>query len=228
MYSLDKNPAARGNRQAAVLWTGGKDCALALHQVAAAGVGIECMVTFMPPSARFRSHPLHIIESQVRAVGRPWHRREITEPYFESYRDALRSLRDDLGVNVVVTGDIAEVDGHPNWIRECAAGLNIEVMTPLWGMERTEILDALLDNGFKVMMSAVKLSALDISWLGREIDRQAIDELTNLHRLKRVDPCGESGEYHSIVLNAPFFEHEVNVTIAGSSEDGGLAFAELR
>lgn len=209
-----------------MLWTGGKDCALAMHMSMQAGVCIDCLVTFAPTNARFRSHPLHIMQSQTNAIGRPWQRMEIVEPYFDSYRQALARLRDERGIGCVVTGDIAEVDGHPNWIRQCAEGLGIDVATPLWGMDRAEMLDALVSESFVAVITAVKLSALDSAWIGRQIDRRTADELLDLQESRGVDACGENGEFHTMVVNAPFFARGVDLAIAGTVSEGERAYAK--
>lgn len=213
--------------RAAVLWTGGKDCALAMHLSMEAGADIICLVTFVPPDARFLSHPLPVMQAQAEAVGRPWHRIEIVEPYADSYRNAFIRLRDEKAIDTIVTGDIAEVDGYPNWVRRCAEGLDVEVSTPLWGLSRAETLDALVGNSFAVTISAVKLSALDRSWIGREIDRKIADELLALQEDDGVDACGENGEFHTIVTYAPFFAHRIPITLTGVYDDGDRAYAEL-
>lgn len=208
-----------------MLWTGGKDCALAMHWCMEQGIEITHLVTFVPPDAHFRAHPLHVMQAQVEAVGKPWLRPVVTEPHFESYRTALASMKRDFGVDAVITGDISLVDGHPNWIRQCAEGLGIEVLTPLWELDRADLLDALLTDCIEAMISAVRLSAMDESWVGRKLDAQAIDELTGLDG---VDPCGENGEYHSIVLNAPYFNEALRLTVSGVSKTDEMAFAELK
>lgn len=209
----------------AVLWTGGKDCALAMQRAMQQGCEITRIVTFVPPDARFLAHPLPVMQAQVDAIGRPWHRPEVTEPHFESYRKALSALKSDHGVEAVVTGDISLVDGYPNWIRQCAEGLDVEVMTPLWEMDRVGLLRELVEDGFEVMISAVLLSALDEDWLGRRIDPDTIREL---ERLEGVDPCGENGEFHTVVLNAPYFAKRVDARVVGTHRADGMAFAELR
>jgi diphthine-ammonia ligase len=195
---------------AAVLWTGGKDCSLALHEARAAGLDVRALVTFTPREPDFLAHPLPVLEAQARAAGLPHQRLVIDEPFRDGYERALRTLRDE-GVAALVTGDIAEVAGHPNWVRECAEPLGLRVETPLWGRERPALLARLLELRFHVVVSCVDTRRLPAEWVGRTLDAAAVAELHALHTSHGVDPCGENGEYHSLVLQAPFFERRVDL-----------------
>ena len=123
----------------AALWTGGKDCALACEHVREAGLVVDLLVTFAPPDAAFRAHPLPVLAAQAASLGLE-HRIVLLEPpYDASYRRAFEALAAE-GVTHIVTGDIDRVDGQPNWVRECADGLALEVLTPLWESDREALL----------------------------------------------------------------------------------------
>jgi diphthamide synthase (EF-2-diphthine--ammonia ligase) len=47
---------------------------------------------------------------------------------------------------------------------------------------------------------------LDASFCGRLLDRAFIRDLP-----PGVDPCGENGEYHSFVFDAPYFSRPIEV-----------------
>ncbi len=49
------------------------------------------------------------------------------------------------------------------------------------------------------------------SWLGRILDSHTVKEMQELHRSKGLDLCGENGEYHTMVLDAPYFEKTIEV-----------------
>src|SRR5579875_2179050 len=100
-------------KPAAVLWTGGKDSALALHAAAAHGCEARCLVTFAPPEPDFLAHPLPVMALQARSLGLPHRVLTVAKPFETGYEAALRTLRDEAGIECVVTGDIAAVDGRP-------------------------------------------------------------------------------------------------------------------
>lgn len=102
-------------------------------------------------------------------------------------------------------GDIAPVGGYPNWIRQCAAGSGVNVLTPLWEMERQDLLRRVLAAGFRVVFSCVKRPWLEPEWAGRALSADAIDELVRRAAISGLDASGEQGEYHTLVLDGPIF-----------------------
>src|SRR3989304_8470090 len=105
---------------AAVLWTGGKDCSLALYEAKSLGHEVGSLVTFIPREPKFLAHPISFMKYQAEALKLPHYTMEINEPFKESYENAIHSLRERFGIDTLITGDISEVDGNPNWIRGCS------------------------------------------------------------------------------------------------------------
>jgi diphthine-ammonia ligase len=193
---------------AAVLWTGGKDSALALYR--AARLNVTELVTFVPPEAEFRAHDLRLMAAQACAVGLP-HRQMIVEPPFDAgYERAFRELRAS-GIERVISGDIAEVGGHPNFINAPAERAGIELELPLWGVDRHAHLEQIIALGFDVLLTYVNEPWLGPEWVGRRLDAQALAELSALSRDTGLDVAGENGEYHSMVLGGPGWQHALRV-----------------
>lgn len=211
----------------AMLWTGGKDSALALDEACASGYRVSCLVTFAPPQPEFLAHPLAVIRRQAEAMALPHHLITVREPYAEGYEAALRSLREEMGIDCVVTGDIAQVDDQPNWIRERARPIGMQVQTPLWGRSRETLLRQLLARKFRAVFSCVDMRRLDAAWVGRELDDAAVAELQVLERTSGVDPCGENGEYHTLVTDGPQFRHVVELPSFTVQTQGSLAYLKL-
>ena len=115
--------------KAAVLWTGGKDSALALH-LSLNLYDIRRLICFVPADNRqFYAHPTQLMTLQAQKIGIPIEFMPISEPYKLSYRRQIEKIRDNR-IEVLITGDISTVDGMPNWIDEVAAGL-VGVEKPL-------------------------------------------------------------------------------------------------
>ncbi|MEI9953344.1 MAG: hypothetical protein WDO74_31305 [Pseudomonadota bacterium] len=193
----------------AVLWTGGKDSALALHRSAA--LGVTELITFVPPDAHFQAHDLELMTWQARALGLPHRRVVVGFPYQEGYERALAELLAS-GIERVVTGDIAAIDGQPNFISSCAERVGMSVALPLWGVDRREHMQEIIALGFDVILTFVNEPWLDAAWVGRHLDAQALAELGELSRMNGLDPAGENGEYHSMVLGGPGWHSALCVT----------------
>ncbi len=212
---------------AAVLWTGGKDSALALHEARQAGCCVRCLVTFAPPKPDFLAHPVSFMKLQAEALALPHWLWPVHEPFHEGYEAGLHWLKATMGIDTVVTGDIAEVAGHPNWIRERARPVGMNVLTPLWGRDRSELLQRLLALQFKVIFSCVKTRWLGAEWVGRDLDPEAIASLRALRQQNGLDLCGEEGEYHTLVTDAPEFNRRVRLGAFQVRERGDLAYLEM-
>ena len=194
-------------KNAAVLWSGGKDSALAFYQAKQLGYNVGGLVTFAPPQPKFLAHPLALLKYQAKALDLPHQIVEIKEPFKKSYEEAISSLKNEQGIDTLITGDISEVDGQPNWIRECSRSSGVDVLTPLWGADREELINKLFSSGFKVIFSAVKKPWFTEEWVGQELNQDALKKL----RTTGADISGEQGEYHTMVIDGPLFRQKINI-----------------
>jgi diphthine-ammonia ligase len=193
---------------ALMLWTGGKDSALAMWK---ADMDMKALVTFAPPKAEFQAHPIPVMKLQAEALGLPHRTATVREPYKESYVEAIRALTKEYGADTLITGDIDLVDGYPNWIRECAEPIGVKVLTPLWGIDRENLLQELIAAGFDAVISYVKTPPMTADWIGRHLDKAAIADLKKLKAEQGIDITGENGEYHTIVLDGPTFKKKIKL-----------------
>lgn len=215
-------------QDAAVLWTGGKDSALALYEAGRNGCRVRCLATFAPPQPDFKAHPLTVIRLQAQALGLPHHVLPVTAPFAAGYETALRKLRDEFGVGCAITGDIDEIDGKPNWIGERCRAVGMRVHLPLWGRERELLLEQLLERGFRTRISCVDMRRLDASWVGRELDGSSIAELRAVHARTGIDLCGEEGEYHTLIVDGPSFARLVEIRSRATRTVGPLAYMVIQ
>lgn len=224
MITFRTNPVTA---HAAALWTGGKDSALALHEVRRAGGLVRCLVTFAPPEPDFLAHPIAVMKLQAEALGLPHYLWPVRAPFAESYEAGLRWLREALQIDTVVTGDIAEVGGAPNWIRERSRPAGLNVLTPLWGRNRLVLLRQLLTARFQVIFSCIKTRWLTPDWVGRTLDEESLKDLRAIRGQKGLDLCGEEGEYHTLVTDAPDFQRRVEFGAAEVRERDALAYLKI-
>ena len=197
----------------AVSWTGGKDSSLALYEIERAEYRVDCLVTFAPSQERFLAHPLAFMKLQAQALGLPHYVIIVEEPYEQGYESAISSLKQERGIDALVTGDIGEVAGHPaNWMADRTARCGIDLLRPLWHRDRLELLKKLLSLRFKVIFSCVKRTWFTEEWLGSELSPDSIERLCELSERTGLDICGEQGEYHTVVLEGPQFEKSIRMT----------------
>ena len=216
-----------GRGKCAVLWTGGKDSALALYEVQRIGYDVVKLVTFAPISGKFLAHPLSFMACQAEALHVPHTVIEMKEPYKKSYEDAIYALKEKEKIDVLVTGDIAEVDGYPNWIKECSESARIEVLTPLWNLDRLTLANRLISNGFEVIFSCVKKPWFTADWIGKTLNADTLEQLKKLNQKTGLDICGENGEYHTLVLDGPPFKKRIQMGSHSTIQQDSLMYIDI-
>lgn len=200
---------------------------MALREAGQNGYRVRCLVTFAPAERKFLAHPLSFIKLQARALRLPHHVVPVSAPFERSYETGLRKLRENMGIDCVVTGDIAEVDRYPNWIRARSRRVGMSVHTPLWGRDRNDLLRQLLDGGFKARVSCVNTRWLGEHWIGRELSEPAIAELHAVRRRTGLDLCGEEGEYHTLVVDGPQFTQGIDIRSHSTRVADSLAYMDI-
>ncbi|MDE1879753.1 MAG: hypothetical protein KGI89_04340 [Euryarchaeota archaeon] len=215
-----------GDGEAVVLWTGGKDSALALFEERERGAGIRGLVTFAPPTGEFKAHAPSLIRAQAESLRLPHRFVAISPPYAEAYEQALRELRAG-GVRFLITGDISEVQGHEGWLEGRAKAAGLELVRPLWERGRRALLERMLEVGLRPVITALRTPVLPDAWVGRSLDRAAVEELAALPPDHTIDLCGEGGEYHTMTLGGPGFQRPLSLGNWTLAREGDLRYARL-
>jgi uncharacterized protein (TIGR00290 family) len=206
-------------------WSGGKDAYLALQRaVAAAGRPGALLSMLEQDGTRSRGHglPLATLEAQAAALGLPLVTRATTwDDYEGHFLDALDELRSK-GVEIGVFGDI-DLEPHREWVERVCGSAGMAPRLPLWKEPRRTLLDELLASDVRATIVAVKSDRLDATFLGRELDRHLIADL----EAAGVDACGEEGEYHTMVTDAPLFARPVALVSSGVTERDGCHLLDI-
>ncbi|MFP3910347.1 MAG: hypothetical protein ACLFVX_10890, partial [Archaeoglobaceae archaeon] len=72
----------------------------------------------------------------------------------------------------------------------------------LWGRGQEELMRELVDLGFKAVIIVLDKNAVNEDFLGQVVDKNFIGELEQ----RGISTCGESGEYHTLVVDGPIFD----------------------
>ncbi|MEM1002146.1 MAG: ATP-binding protein, partial [Bacteroidota bacterium] len=100
-------------------------------------------------------------------------------------------------------GDIF-LEDLKSYREELHQDLNIDLHYPLWKHDTRELIEEFIGLGFKAIPICINASKLDLSFLGREIDMDFLNDLP-----KHIDPCGENGEFHTFVYDGPIFSSPI-------------------
>ena len=211
-----------------VSWSGGKDSCLSLYRALINGLEPICLLNIATRAGEgFRVHGLdpRIIADQARALELPIVQRSASwETYERVFKEAVEEIKCRLGAEGVVFGDVF-LEEHRRWTIETCEELGVKALSPLYGEDEKKLMEEFLDAGFKAMIVCVKVDKLSADLLGRMFDREAIRALEDAG----IDPCGEYGEYHTLVLDGPIFKKRIEV-LEGRVEHipGGYAVFNIR
>jgi diphthine-ammonia ligase len=205
-------------------WSGGKDGCFACYRAQEAGYKVSHLVNFISREHQrvsFHGTEKRLVQLQGEAIGIPVFQKETTfGDYTEDFKDAVRTLLPE-GIKGMVFGDIYN-DQHLAWVDGVCAELGIEAVEPLWGLSTDDVIDSFLQAGFEAVIVAANASLIDEEWLGRRIDRDFIAYLKS----KGIDPCGEGGEYHTVVVNGPLFQRKIEITESRTIRRGDYWFLD--
>jgi uncharacterized protein (TIGR00290 family) len=210
--------------RAAISWSGGKDSCAALRR-ARASFDVVAMVTmFDEAAARSRSHGLRpeVLDAQADRLGL----RRITgrcawTTYTGAFSAALEQAATE-GITHVIFGDIM-FEEHRRWAEQVCEPHALTAVEPLWGESTDALFDEWIESGDEAIIVTARASHLDASWLGRSLRREMLSEFKRLG----VDPCGERGEYHTVVTDASLFKAPVRVRRGEQIERSGCWALDL-
>ena len=194
-------------------WSGGKDSAMALHELRTRGDVEICafMTTVTEGYERISMHGVRksLLEKQAESIGLPLEIIYITqsatnEEYESKMKDMLLRYK-ELGVLTVAFGDLF-LEDLKKYREDSLRKVGMVGMFPIWKRDTTELAGEFIDAGFKAIITCVDTEHLAASFAGRDFDRALLAELP-----QKVDPCGENGEFHSFVHAGPIFRRPIAV-----------------
>lgn len=215
--------------KAFISWSSGKDSAYALHEARTRGLAevVGAITTLSEAYDRVAMHGVRssLLDRQLAALGLPSERVMLPSPcsneiYEARFGEACERLRSQ-GVRHIVFGDLYLEDIRAYRERQLAA-LGMSAIFPLWRRDTAQLARAMLASGLVVHLTCIDPKRLDRSFAGRRFDERLLDDLP-----REVDPCGENGEFHTVVSAGPMFAAPIAVRVGEVVERDGFVFADV-
>lgn len=205
-------------------WSGGKDGAFALA-AARESVAVDGLHTTVVGDGLVMASyvPLALVRAQAEALGLPLETVELPSPcpndvYEQRMRASWSRLRSS-GADEVVYGDLFLPDVRA-YREQALAGTGLAARFPLWERPTAPLARAMLDAGVRAIVVCADPTRVPASIVGRTWDAELLGELG-----EGVDPCGENGEFHTLVTDAPGFARPVAARVTGTAERDGFVIA---
>lgn len=212
------------NKPFVASWSGGKDSAMAYYRaVKAGGLPQKIWTMFEEDESHSKSHalPLAIIEAQAKQLGVPSMIRGADwSGYQARFLDAMKTCVKG-GIPYGVFGDIDLAD-HLEWVRTMCEKVGMEAVHPLWMEPRRAILEEFIAVGFVAYVVVVNTKMMPKKFIGRKFTIELMDELEALG----IDSCGESGEFHTVVVDGPIFKEAIPLIFGEVIERDGYIFQQ--
>jgi len=200
----------------AVLFSGGKDSVYAAWLVRKQGHEISCLVSVFSEnkeSYMFHTPSIEKTKIQAQVMNLPLVIQKTKGQKEEELKDleqALRIVKEDYGIEGVVTGAIESVY-QASRVQKICDKLGLECLNPLWKKDELDYLHELIENNFNIVITGVFAYPLNEKWLGRKIDDNFVKDVLPFHYKYKVHVAGEGGEFETFVLNCPMFSRPLKV-----------------
>jgi uncharacterized protein (TIGR00290 family) len=213
-------------------WSGGKDAAWTLHVLRQrADVNVVALLTTVTEGYEriaMQGIRVELLHAQARAVGLPvvearMPQRADNATYEAVFAAGLAAVQArHPGVRDIAFGDLFLADIKAYRDALCAR-LGWTPHYPLFGSDTARLARTMLAGGLDARLCCVDTTQLDARFAGRAFDAALLDALP-----PGVDPCGERGEFHTLVVDGPMFAAPLDVARGATVlRDGRFAYTDF-
>ncbi|HDM8134961.1 TPA: adenine nucleotide alpha hydrolase [Vibrio harveyi] len=198
-------------KRVVISWSSGKDSTLTLerlnedphYQV----VGLY--TTYVDKEVPFQATPLEVVQMQADLLGLPLITIELPEvfPNNDIYQSTIVNALQSSGLNVeaVAFGDMF-CNGIADYRRSYIEPAGWECVFPLLGEESKALAFEIIERGIQTILITTDGNVLPPEWCGCWYDKTLIESLPG-----HIDPCGEDGEFHTLVTSTSSFQGHIEL-----------------
>jgi len=206
-------------KKAVVLFSGGKDSALALYKaMKSKKYKIVALATILPrreDSWLFHKPDAKLLKRQARELNLKLITRwssvknkgqELLD--LKKLFDKIKKYDDE--IEVVLAGGIKSSFQGKRFTR-IAEMKRFKLVAPLWNYTPEKLWKELLENRFKVVITKISSEGLPKKFLGVVINRKNFEEIRKLSEKFKFRLDFEGGEAETAVLYMPMFKNKINI-----------------
>jgi uncharacterized protein (TIGR00290 family) len=181
--------------------SGGKDSVYALYTALKEGLNVKHLM-FIKTGGKAHLENERMIELISEAVGIP--------AIFvgKTLQDIGKALK-KLGATMLVSG-VTTTPEHLDYYKEILDPIGVKQYAPLFGRDPIAGLDEMQELGFKCLIIEVDTAlGANREWLGKIMDQNIVNEIKQRVVEKKINPIGEWGEYHTLVVDGPIYKKQI-------------------
>ena len=183
---------------AASLFSGGKESIHAISTVEKQGVEVKHLLHQIPTFTSPHAHNIEALKTLAKSMNKHFAVVDLHKGEQE-----LVDLLKKLNVDALVAGDI-NVPQHITWLQNICSQADIKLLEPLFGKNTSILFQEMFnDPRFKATIIGVNPKHLTYEWLGFTISSETAEAF--LSKTRQIDPLGENGEFHTIVVESPLY-----------------------
>jgi uncharacterized protein (TIGR00290 family) len=215
--------------KAFVSWSSGKDSAFALHEARRLGL-VEIAGVVTTVNERYDRVAMHgvrseLLDLQIAALNVPAIKVLIPSPctndvYEARMGEACAAIKAS-GIRHIVFGDLFLEDIRAYRERTLAA-IGMTPIFPLWGRNTRQLAAEMIESGLIAHLVCLDPKRIATGFAGRRFDAALLRDMP-----ADIDPCGENGEFHTVVTGGPMFSAPIGVSIGPTIERDGFVFTDV-
>ncbi len=225
-----EKPEQEKRKKILLSWSGGKDSATALFELKSPEYEIVGLLSlFDANSDRLLLQDLSrsLVEAQAAALDIPLFTVALpSKPsnavWMEKMSESLEGIRKKIPIEGLAFGD-SRLEDVKKWRENACSSWNLEAVFPLWGWSPDLIHQAFFGLGHQAVVHCIDPKRVPPAFLGRMYNPSFVRDLP-----PSVDSCGVNSEFHTCVLDGPFFTNPLKLDLGAIYEKEGYQYRELK
>ncbi|EOV4650729.1 ATPase [Vibrio parahaemolyticus] len=199
-------------KQVVISWSSGKDSTLTLERLNENPLYqvVGLYTTYVGKEVPFQATPLEVVQMQADLLDLPLITIELPDifPSNDIYQSTIVNAltESDLEIEAVAFGDMF-CNGIADYRRSYIEPAGWECVFPLMGEESKALALEVVERGIQTMLITTDGDVLQPQWCGRWYDKALIESFPS-----HIDPCGENGEFHTLVTSTSSFQGHIELT----------------
>lgn len=196
----------------AVLFSGGKDSTLAIHEALNRGWNVKALIAVKPKNTEaylWHYATVELTKLSSKAMNLPLHLIKSKDIGPDKETKELDKLLSKLDIDAILLGGVGLQKTQINAVAKVAKKHGIDVIVPHANLDHLELVKQAINLGFDIRITSVATDGLDASWLGKKIDKETLKELEKLSKKFGFHIGFEGGYADTFVCDAPIFKKKV-------------------